>query len=112
MAPVTRIAELTMTLPNNDNCLCPKVDWGQYNRKNEVRLIKYAGSKPEHRFPGGSLGKRNRLPMQETRIQYLDWEVPLEKEMATHSSILAWKIPWIEEPGRLQSMELQRVRHD
>jgi len=42
--------------------------------------------------------------MRETRVQSLGWEDPVEKEMATHSSILAWKIPWIEEPGRLQSM--------
>ena len=46
-----------------------------------------------------------RLPtMQETWVQSLGWEDPLEKEMATHSSILAWKIPWTEEPGRLQSV--------
>ena len=50
--------------------------------------------------------------IQETWVQSLGWEYPLEKEMATHSSTLAWKIPWSEEPGRLQSMELQRVRHD
>ena len=50
--------------------------------------------------------------MRETRVQSLGWEDPLEKEMATHSSILAWKIPWTEEPGRLQSMGLQRVGHD
>ena len=50
--------------------------------------------------------------MRETRVQSLGWEDLLEKEMATHSSILAWKIPWTEEPGRLQSMGLQRVRHD
>ena len=50
--------------------------------------------------------------MQESRDQSLGQEDPLEKEMATHSSILAWKIPWMEEPGRLQSMALQRVRHD
>ena len=42
--------------------------------------------------------------MQETRVQFLGWEDPLEKEMATHSSILAWKIPWMEKPGGLQSM--------
>ena len=48
--------------------------------------------------------------MQETQVQSLGWEDPLEKEMATHSSTLAWKIPWTEERGRLQSMELQRVR--
>ena len=47
-----------------------------------------------------------------TWVQSLGWEDPLEKEMATHSSTLAWKIPWMEEPGRLQSMGLQRVRHD
>ena len=49
--------------------------------------------------------------MQETWVQSLGWEDPLEKGMATHSSILAWRIPWTEEIGRLQSMELQRVRH-
>ena len=50
--------------------------------------------------------------MQEMRVQFLGWEDPLEKEMATHSSIVVWEIPWIEEPGRLQSMGLQRVGHD
>ena len=49
--------------------------------------------------------------VRETRLQSLAWEDPLEKAMATHSSILAWKIPWTEEPGRLQSMGLQRVGH-
>jgi len=44
--------------------------------------------------------------------QFLGWEDPLEKEMATHSSILAWRIPWTEELGGLESMGLQRVRHD
>ena len=54
-----------------------------------------------------------RLPtMRETRVQSLGWEDLLEKEMATHSSTLAWKIPWMEEPGRLQSMGSQRVGHD
>ena len=50
--------------------------------------------------------------MQETWVQSLGWEDLLEKEMANHSSILAWKIPWMEEPGRLQSMGSQRVRYD
>ena len=50
--------------------------------------------------------------MQEPLVQYLGPEDPLEEEMATHSSILAWRIPWTEEPGRLQSMGSQRVRHD
>ena len=50
--------------------------------------------------------------MQETWVWALGWEDPLEKEMAIHSSTIAWKIPWTEEPGRLQSMGSQRVRHD
>ena len=50
--------------------------------------------------------------MQETRVQSLGQEDPLEKEMATHSSILAWKITWTKKPGRLQSMGSHRVRHD
>ena len=54
----------------------------------------------------------NLLDMQAMQVQSLGQEDPLEKEMATHSSILAWKIPWSEEPDRLQSMGLQRVRHD
>ena len=54
-----------------------------------------------------------RLPaMRETQVQSLGWEDPLEKEMATHSSTLAWRIPRTEEPGRLQSMGSQRVGHD
>jgi len=54
-----------------------------------------------------------RLPaMRETRVQFLGREDPLEKEIAIHSSTLAWKIPWTEEPDRLQSMGSQRVGHD
>ena len=63
-------------------------------------------------FPSGSEGKETSA-MQETQLQSLGWEDPLEKEMATHSSILAWRIPWTEEPGiGLQSMGSQRVGHD
>ena len=55
----------------------------------------------------------NNLPAtQETRVRSLGWEDPLEKGMATHSSILAWRIPWTEEPGGLQFMGLQRVGCD
>ena len=50
--------------------------------------------------------------MQETQVLSLGQEDPLEKGMATHSSIFAWRIPWTEEPGGLQSMGLQRIRHD
>ena len=55
---------------------------------------------------------KNLPAVQETRVQSLGREDPLEKEMATHSSILAWKISWTEEPGGLQSMGSQRVGHD
>ena len=55
---------------------------------------------------------KNPPAMQETWVRSLGWEDPLEKEMATHSSILAWKVSWTEEPGGLQSMGLQRVGHD
>ena len=67
-------------------------------------------SNSHHRlgFPGGSVVK-NPPAMQGTRIQSLDREDPLEEEMATQSSILAWRIPYIEESGRLYSMGLQRV---
>ena len=52
------------------------------------------------------------LAMQETQVRFLGWEDLLEKGMAIHSSILTWRIPWTKEPGWLQSMGLQRVRHD
>ena len=56
-------------------------------------------------FSGGSAGKNTCQCRRQ--VQYLDWEDPLEKERATHSSILAWEIPWTEEPGKLQSVGLQ-----
>ena len=55
---------------------------------------------------------KNLPALQETQVQSLGQEDPLEEEMATHSSILAWRIPWTEEPGGLQSMGSQRVGHD
>ena len=61
--------------------------------------------------PGGSSVK-NWLAMQKTRVQLLGWEDPLEKGMATHSNILAWRIPWTEEPGGLQSTGSQGARRD
>ena len=67
-----------------------------------------------HGFPGGSMVKN--LPAvqetPETWVWSLHWEDPLEEEMATHSSIFTWRIPWAEEPGGLQFLGLQRVRHD
>ena len=62
-------------------------------------------------FLVAQIGKRL-PPMRETRVWPLGWEDPLEKEMTTHSSTLAWIIPWMEEHGRLQSMGSQRVGHD
>ena len=62
-------------------------------------------------FPGASVIK-NLPAVQETRVQFLGWEDPLEEGMATHSSILAWEIPWTEEPSRLQSTGSQRVEHN
>ena len=62
-------------------------------------------------FPGGSDGKESPA-MQETWVPSLGGEDPLEKGMATHSSTLAWRIPWTEEPDGLQSMRSQRVGHD
>ena len=65
-------------------------------------------------FSGGSVVKNSPAvwQTQEIGVQTLSWEDPLEKEMATHSSILAWEIPWTEEPGGLQSMGSQRVGQD
>ena len=54
---------------------------------------------------------KNLPAMQETQVQFLGWEDPLEEGMTTHSGILAWRIPWTEEPGGLQSLESQTVRH-
>ena len=55
---------------------------------------------------------KNLPVIQETQVRFLGWKDPLEKGMATHSGILAWRIPWTEEPGGLQSMGSQRVGHD
>ena len=79
----------------------------------------YTNNVPEHStqfwhyldFPGAQTVK-NLPARQETRVRSLGWKVPLEKGMAIHSSILAWRIPWTAEPGRLQSIGSQRVRHD
>ena len=68
-----------------------------------LRLIHVCG------FPGDSVVK-NPPAMQEMQVRYLGQEDPLEEEMATHSSILAWRIPWTEEPGGLQSMKSQKSR--
>ena len=73
-------------------------------------LNKYLLNKDEG-FPGGS-GVKSPPAMQEMQVQSLRWEDPQEEEMATISNILAWEIPGTEEPGRLQSIGLQRLRYD
>ena len=79
----------------------PKVTQGECYVPSGVKRISLVAQMVKH------------LPkMRETWVRSLGREDPLEKEMATHSSTLAWKIPWMEEPGRLQSVGLQRVRHD
>ena len=75
-----------------------------------------------HHFRGGSKARQGELPngsvaksppvTQETPVRSLRWENPLEEEMATHSSILAWRVPWTEKPGGLQSRGSQRARQD
>ena len=82
-------------------------------RKQEIYILNGLNQKGSgiEGLPHGVVVK-NLPAMEETRVQSLGWEGPLEKEMAIHSSTLVWKIPWTEEPGRLQSMGLQRVGHD
>ena len=65
-------------------------------------------------FPGGSAVKNQPAmkKLQETQVQSLGWEDPLEEGMATQSRILAWRIPWTEEPDKLESIGSQRIRHD
>ena len=74
-------------------------------------LLKYAKFIPPWASPMAQMVK-NLTAMQETQVRSLGQEDPLEKGRATHFSILAWRIPWTEEPGRFQSMGLQRVGHD
>ena len=74
-------------------------------RRNRIGLSYKRG------FPSGSMVK-NLLAMQETQVQYLGWKEPQEERIATHSSILEWRILWTEEPGSLQSLGSQRVRHN
>ena len=79
-------------------------------------VLLFAAREPPFSLHGGSQHVAQlvkKLPaMQKTRVQSVDQEDPLEKGMATHSSILTWKIPWTEEPGRLQSMGCKRIRLD
>ena len=92
--------------------LAPKILWKFFSYLTHFVLLRWTclSSFMVSGLPRWLRGTRIRLPMQdtrETRVWSLGWEVPLEKGMATHSSILAWKIPWTEEPGRLQSIGSQ-----
>ena len=80
-----------------------------------MRMILFSGSLPILLTSQMAQWAKNLPAMQEMLeiwVQFLGWEDPLEKGMPTHSSILAWRIPWMEEPGRLQSIGSQRVRHN
>ena len=88
-----------------DSDFCP-------HAKSQTRLSNWTELKDEGwGFPGG-LAVKNPPAVWETRVWLLGQEGPLEEEMATHSSILAWEISWTKEPGRLQSIGSQSVRHD
>ena len=76
-----------------------------------INISNYESFIYNERIPDGSVGK-NQLATQEMRVQSLGREDPLEEEMATHSSILAWEIPWEEQLGGLQSMGSQGIRHN
>ena len=107
--------------PLQYSCLENPMDRGAWQAivhgvpKSRTRLSDFTFTFTFFRSHGASLVaqriKRLRA-MQETWVRSLGWEDPLEKEMATHSSTLAWRIPWREGPGRLQSMGSQRVGHD
>ena len=100
------------TLAGKQSCLgtCPSPEIPQTNTCGAS-----TGHRACHEARAVTSLKRIHLAMQETQesqVRSLGQEDPLEKEMASHSSVLAWKIPWTEESGRLQSMESQGVRHD
>ena len=91
----------------------------QVNRREQQNGKDYGCLQESWRHPENILGAslvvrrvKYLAAMQETWVQSLDWEDPLEKEMATHSSTFAWKIPLMDKPGKLQSMGLQTVGHD
>ena len=90
---------------------CKESDTTRIDLANTLTLINYSPFPTRVASLVAQLVK-NLPTMQEIRVQFLGQEDPLEKEMATYSSILAWRIPWTEEPGRLQSTGSQKSRHD
>ena len=103
-----RICVKTIELPRQPINWTPSVTWDQQGWWRKSLLFHPPGSEWA---PLVAQMVKHLPAMQETRVGSLGWEHALEKEIGTHSSALAWKIPWMEEPGRLQSMGLQRVRH-
>ena len=93
------------------NSKCRKYDKRLWSWPSEFKSRHLSYSMMKGGFPCGSDAKESTW-MQETRAPSLGWEDPLKEDMATHSSILAWRIPWTEQPGGLQSMASQRLRHD
>ena len=91
----------------------PAVYWNAFLRNNQLSWVENSSKERKARPPSLVAQRLKRLPpIQETRVQSLGREDTLAKEMVTHSSILAWRIPWTEKSGRLQSMGSQRVGHD
>ena len=86
--------------------------YDKYKRNNNTSYYSLSALYARHGFPGGSVVKNPPTNAQECGYDPQDGTIPLEKEMATHSSILGWEIPWTEEPSRLQSMGSQIVKHD
>ena len=118
MHRVTENTSVQCTLCQMRECLLDLLlNWGLPAWKpklgRQVSIQKESLLYPEDQWLEKKGGFVSKMPtVQETQVRSLGQEGPLEKEMVTHSSILAWRIPWMEEPGRLQSSGSQRVRHD
>ena len=91
---------------------CKEIEANNRMGKTRALFKKIRDTKRTFHAKMGSIKDRNGLDLTEAEDIILGWEDPLEKEMAAHSSILAWRIPWTEKPGALQSTESQRVRHN
>ena len=92
--------------------MAPQECFPASNKHNLWKIDKFTDLPGFLGFPGGTSGKEPSCQCRRCGVRSLGWEDPLEEAMATHSRILAWSIPWTEEPGGLQSMGSQRVRHD
>ena len=102
----------TFCLQNISCCLCGQVGPDSSLSWSSIKKKKKKNNPTKLQASQVAQGLRIRLPMQQMPVRSLGEEDPLEKEMATHSIIVAWRIPWTEMPGGLQSMGSHRVRHD